>query len=122
MTIQNDQTLDIQDTKRSTLNERLETIGWSLFLILIGIIWIIPAEQEPEGGWLIGIGLIMLGLNAARYFKGLNISGFTTFLGLGAFIFGMIDFYGADFQIIPIAIILIGASIILKPLLEKGQA
>ena len=44
----------------------------------------------------------MLRLNEARYVKSIPISGFTTCLGLGAFIVGLLDFYGADFEIIPI--------------------
>ena len=53
--------------QKLALNARLEAIGWALFLIWIGGLWLMPDERLPEETWLIGAGLIMLGLNGVRY-------------------------------------------------------
>ena len=50
------------------LNKRLESVAWGLFLIMLGGFALVPDETIPKGVWSIGVGLIMLGLNPARYF------------------------------------------------------
>ena len=45
---------------KEALNWRLEAIGWGLFLIIIGALWLIPEQRVPEGAWLIAAGVIML--------------------------------------------------------------
>jgi hypothetical protein len=112
-----------QNVQKSDLSKRLEAIGWALFLIMIGGIWLVPNERVPQGAWLIGAGLIMLGLNVARHLSGVKISGFTIALGLLALILGVSGFLGAHLPFFPILLILIGAGIVLKRLFEeKSQA
>ena len=108
-----------EDSEKVALNKRLEQIGWGLFLIMIGGIALVPDQQVPAGTWLIGAGLIMLGLNVARYFNRLPLSGFTLTLGTLAIIMGASDFFGVDLPFFPILLIVIGASILLKPLFER---
>ena len=108
-----------EDSEKVVLNKRLEQIGWGLFLIMIGGIALVPDQQVPAGTWLIGAGLIMLGLNVARYFNRLPLSGFTLTLGTLAIIMGASDFFGVDLPFFPILLIVIGASILLKPLFER---
>ena len=67
--------------ENAALNKHLESIGWGFFLVMAGGSLLIPNDVAPNGLWTIGVGLIMLGLNAARYFNGLKMSGFTTVLG-----------------------------------------
>jgi hypothetical protein len=112
-----------QNVQKSDLSKRLEAIGWALFLIMIGGIWLVPNERVPQGAWLIGAGLIMLGLNVARHLSGIKISGFSIVLGLLALILGVSGFLGARLPFFPILLILIGAGIVLKRLFEgKSQA
>ncbi len=105
-----------------TLNKRLEQIGWGLFLIMIGGIALVPDRQIPEGTWLIGAGLIMLGLNLARYINHLPLSSFTLVVGTLAIMMGASDFFGVELPFFPILLIVIGASILLKPLFERGPS
>ena len=65
----------VEDPERAALNKRLETIAWGAFLILLGGFMFVPEEIIKGGWWSIGVGLIMLGLNAARYVNGLRMSG-----------------------------------------------
>jgi hypothetical protein len=113
------QDLSDQDTRNKSLNKRLEDIGWGLFLIMIGVIWLVPGAQLPHGFWLIGAAAIMLGLNAVRYLNGIKMSGFTIALGLLALAAGLGSLFGLKLPLFAILLILIGASIILKPLFEK---
>jgi len=54
----------------------------------------IPDTTVAAGFWSIGIGLIFLGLNAARYMNGIRMSGFTTFLGILSVIGGIAQLLG----------------------------
>jgi hypothetical protein len=101
-----------QPAARPALDHRLESIGWALFLIMIGGIGLIP--NVPQSTWLVGTGLIMLGLNLARYRNGIRVSNFTVLLGILALLFGMGGMTGANLPFFPILLILIGADILVK--------
>ncbi len=109
----------VADPEKAALNKRLETAFWGLFLIMLGGQFLLKNFNLPEGIWDIGIGLIFLGLNAARYFSGLRMSGFTTFLGILALVGGLaqmlfkFDLGGA------LLLILLGAYLILKPWFDQ---
>ncbi|MDX1614161.1 MAG: hypothetical protein R3300_07605 [Candidatus Promineifilaceae bacterium] len=62
-----------------------------------------------------GVGLIVLGLNVARYENRIRMSGFTIGLGIIALLTGVGDRRGVDVPVLPILLILIGANIVLKP-------
>ena len=96
------------------LNRRLETISWGLFLIMLGGFALLPSVKE--GTWLIGAGVIMLGLNAVRLALGIRTSGFTLILGTVALLSGIGSVYGIDFPVGPLLIILIGLAIIVRAL------
>ena len=109
------------DPDKATLNKRLETMAWGAFLILLGGFMFVPDEIIKGGWWSIGVGLIMLGLNAARYFSGLRMSGFTTFLGIVAVFGGILDLVGIEGINAAILLIVLGGYLILKPFFEKRQ-
>jgi hypothetical protein len=113
------QSLSDQNTRNQRLNKRLEDLGWGLFLIMIGALWLTPGAQLPKGIWLIGAAAIMLGLNAARYLSGIKMSGFTIALGVLALAAGLGGFLGVTVPTFAVLLILLGASIICRPLFEK---
>jgi hypothetical protein len=117
--IMKEERLTDQDQQKMHLNKRLEAIAWGLFLIMIGGLWLLPDQTVPEGTWLFGVGVIMLGLNGVRYLYGIKMSGFTIFLGIVALIIGVGSFLGMDLPIFPILIILWGLSVVLEPFLKK---
>ena len=108
------------DAKRD-LDKRMEQVGWALFLIMIGGLGLVPDNIVPEPAWLIGAGLIMLGLNFARFLNGIRVSGFTVVVGLIAIGSGVTDIIGADLPILPIILILIGASLLYRSLFERDR-
>jgi hypothetical protein len=103
---------------KDALNRRLETVGWGLFLIIIGALWLIPDQVVPEGTWLIAAGFIMLGMNVVRYRNDITMSKSTLVLGILAVVFGISDFVGVALPFFPILVILFGAAIILRPWLD----
>ncbi len=111
--------MSIEEKQKLHLNKKLEAAGWGFFLIMIGGLWLLPDETIPEGTWLIGVGIIMLGLNAARYMYGIKMSGFTVVLGIIALSIGAGDLFGVDLPVFPILLILWGLSVVLEPFLKK---
>lgn len=72
-----------------TINRRLEVVAWGAFFIWWGLTELFPTF--PEGIGAMGIGIILLGLNAARSLNGLPGSGFTTTLGILALVLGALE-------------------------------
>jgi len=119
MAANNDKPKSNVDAPKRALDKRLEALGWGLFLVMIGCLWLVPEGTVPEGTWLIGTGVIILGLMGVRYIYGIKISGFWLVLGIVALAFGISDVFGLNIPVFPILLIIFGVSIILKPLLKK---
>ncbi len=103
-----------EEMRKRDLNKRLETVGWGLFLIMLGGFAL--AKDVPEGTWLIGAGLIMLGLNAVRLLLGIRASWFTLILGTIALLSGLGSVYGIEVPVGPLLVILIGLAVIVRAL------
>ena len=108
-------------TDKAATNKRLESIGWGLFLIMLGGFALVPGDTVPKGAWSIGVGVIMLGLNAARYRYGIRMSGFTTVLGIIAIASGVVEWAGVDDLGGAFLLIILGAYLLLKPWFDKRQ-
>ena len=65
---------------RKTLDKRYEVIAWGAGFMWVGILGFVPGEQNGIG--VLGIGLILLGLNLARSLSKIPTNGFTTVLGI----------------------------------------
>ena len=107
------------ETEKKELNKRLDNAAWGLFLVMLGCLWLIPDEQVPEDTWLLGAGVILLGLNAVRYLNGIRMSGFTIFLGVLGILLGIGGLLGVDLPVFPILVILIGLGMVLGPVFRR---
>lgn len=106
------------DTK-ARLNRRIEGTGWALLLIVIGcLVW---WESAPEGTWLVGTGLILLGVNAARYVNDIPTNAFTVGLGALAILLGLGKFLGLALPVLPLLLILIGMYILYRTVIEPER-
>jgi hypothetical protein len=121
MSAQNTQAAPIQNPEKAALNKRLESIGWGLFLIMLGGFALVPSATLPKGLWSIGIGVIMLELNVTRYFYKIKMSGFTTVLGVIAIISGVLELMGQNDLGGAIFLIVLGAYLLVKPWFDKRQ-
>jgi hypothetical protein len=109
--IQHDQTARVTE---KTLN----ATGWGLFFIWIGIAFL------ANVGWgvgLLGVGLIMVGSQAARAFNGLSVERFGMLLGTCLAVAGAFHALGIRLDTTPIApwiiptlLIVAGAAILLS--------
>ncbi len=100
----------MQDTR--SLNRRYETIAWGAFFIVLGVTSLIPGL--PPGFGTLGVGVILLGLNLARYLSQIPTSSFTVVLGIIAICLGLADIARAlinpaiELPVFPILLIVIG--------------
>ena len=111
----------VRDPEKAELNKRMESVAWGLFLIMLGGFALVPQNTIPKGAWSIGVGVIMLGLNAARYFYKIRMSGFTTFLGIISLAGGIVELLGITSLDAALILIVLGAYLILKPWFEKHK-
>jgi hypothetical protein len=111
----------VQDPEKADLNKRLETMAWGLFLIMLGGFVFVPRTLVAEGIWSIGVGVIMLGLNVARYFNQIKMSGFTTFLGLIALLGGVLQLFGLRTFEGAVLLIVLGGYLILRPWFDERK-
>jgi drug/metabolite transporter (DMT)-like permease len=121
MTTEHKQVSTDESTRKVVLSKRLEDFGWAVLLIVIGTIWLVPEKLMPKGSWLIAAGIIMLGLNAIRYFNGIKMVGFSLVAGMLALLAGFGEFFGLTLPLFAIALIVIGLVMLIKPLLEKNS-
>jgi hypothetical protein len=113
----NTQKAEFADTDLASAAKRLDQIGWGIFLVMIGVIWLVPGV--PQGTWLIGTGVLLLVLNAIRSRLGIPFGGVSVALGVLALAAGLGDFTGIKLPLFPICLVIIGATLILKPLVSQ---
>jgi hypothetical protein len=97
----------MENTRKFTFN--LEAIAWGALFILWGITELFPSL--PKGTGALGIGLILIGLNAARSWTGQSTSSFTITIGILALILGGLElarpFLSLPFELPIFAILLL---------------
>lgn len=109
------------DPQKAALNKNMETVAWGFFLIMLGGFFFVPDTIVKGGVWSLGVGAILLGLNAARYFNGIRMSGFTTFLGILSIVGGGLELGGMKGIDGAVFLIVLGSYLILKPYFDKQK-
>ena len=111
----------MENTRKPTFD--LEAIAWGVFFILWGITELLPSL--PDGTGAISIGVILIGLNLARSWKGQPTSGFTTALGFLAILLGGLElahpYLHLTFELPIFAILLLALGLILLGNALKGS-
>lgn len=111
--------------KTRTLNPELyEAVGWSALLLWWGVRLLLPSL--PEGTGLLGTGLILIGLNAARSIAGIPTRWGTTAVGILVIVWGALELLGTFMHLATefgIAILLITCGLILLVrILQRSNA
>jgi hypothetical protein len=103
----NNQELDTAE--RSELARKLDAVGWGLFFIWMG------GALFGQVGWgagLLGVGIITLGVQAARKYFGLNLEGFWIAVGFFFVAGGIWELFNIPFGLWPILCIVAGAALL----------
>ncbi len=89
---------------------------WGGLFVWWGITELVPSL--PDGSGAIGIGLILIGVNIARWFSGIPASRFSTTLGILALIWGGLELAGVllslpfELPIFAIVLIVLGVLVV----------
>lgn len=103
-----------------------EAIAWGAFFILWGITELIPSL--PDGTGALGIGLILLGLNAARRVTGLPTSLFTITMGILSSVWGGLELAGVilnlpfEFPVFAILLMVLGVIVLAREISANRNA
>lgn len=105
-------------------NRNFETIAWGVIFVWWGILELVPF---PKGVGALGLGLILLGLNAARARNGIAISNFSITLGILSLVLGGLELAGPvlnlpfELPIFAILLIVLGGITFTRGWMDRNQ-
>ena len=95
--------------EREALSQRLDAVGWALFMIWVGFAFLV----DIGWGWgLLGVAAIILGETAVRWNRDLNVGGFWVVVGLMFLVGGLWELLQVPWPLAPILIIGCGLAIL----------
>jgi hypothetical protein len=95
---------------------KLDAVGWGLFLIWLGIVLLAKAQTSVA---LLGIGIIMLGVQLARLVLKIKWEGFWFVVGLLFIIGSLWQLANTRIELIPILLIAAGLALVLTRFLPR---
>ncbi len=110
-------------SEKSPNDKVLVAIAWGVFIVLLGAGWIWSAYYQVDTGiyLALGVGVILLALNFARWGMKITISKGSLFIGLLALALSGSGIVGYALPFIPTVIVLVGLFIVAEAL-EKITA
>ena len=63
----------IENQKKKAQLDKINGIGFAVFLVFLGVLWLLPKDALPDTTWLIGLGIIIIGGNIARRLNGIRL-------------------------------------------------
>jgi hypothetical protein len=91
--------------------DKLSTVGWSLFLIWVGIALLMKLKVSIG---LLGVGVITLIVQVARKYFGLKLEGFWVVIGLLFIAGGLWELFKPNLPLMPILLIAAGAVLLVS--------
>ena len=96
------------------LNRRYSLVGWGALFVWIGAASFLPGERLPFGLGLLGIGVILLGINLARRaIHALSVNRTDITLGTIALALGAAEL-SRSLVVVPIGLIAIGLFLLIR--------
>lgn len=106
----------LEATERSKISEKLDAVGWGLFFVWIGSALLF---EFSWGVTLVGIGIITLGGQLARFSSKLKIEGCWVVVSMAFLLGGIWQLVDAELPLVPILLILAGLTVLLARFLPK---
>jgi hypothetical protein len=103
-------------TEKRNLSARMEAMEWGLFFIWIGIVFLL---HIGAGVGLLGIGLIILGVQVARKNHNLELEKFWIIFGLLFVIGGLWELFNIKLPLV--SLLFIGAGVAILVSIAKGR-
>ena len=103
-------------TEKTLLEQRFDAIGWGLFFVWMGIALLLDV------GWglgLLGVGIITLGAQGARYLYKVRVEGFWVVVGVIFLLGGIMNLAQAGISLVPILLIVAGAALLISVFRKK---
>jgi len=91
--------------------DKLSAVGWSLFLIWVGIALLMKLDVSIG---LLGVGVITLAVQAARKYFKLKLEGFWVVIGLLFVIGGLWELFRPNLPLVPVLLIVAGAALLVS--------
>jgi len=105
----------IEQQDRASL---FDTIGWALFFIWVGVAWLMGFGF---GYGLLGVGILTLGMQAARWIFGVTVEGFWVVIGLAFFVGGFWELWNIQIPLVPIILIAVGLALLFWHVTRTGK-
>lgn len=105
----------METTGRSDLNNKvLNGVAWGAFFVVLGVGWLasIAYSLDVAAYIAVGIGVILVAINLARFSGGISLSKFSLFIGLIALALGTAGLVGYELPLIPTLIVLVGLFVV----------
>jgi hypothetical protein len=93
---------------KQILNRRYETAAWGSIFLLIGVLSLIPGGQD--GMLVLGVGIVLIGLNLARHQSNIPTNGATILLGILTLALGAVAMLRPWLELPPFEVPLIPAA------------
>jgi len=98
--------------------DKLSTVGWSLFLIWVGIALLMKLDASIG---LLGIGVITLLVQGARKCFNLKLEGFWVVIGLLFVVGSLWEIYKPNLPLVPVLLIVVGSALLVSAIRHLMQ-
>lgn len=99
-----------QFMERQDRSSMFDAIGWALFFIWVGVAWLM---EVGLGYGLLGVGVLTLVMQGARYLRDVRIEGFWVVVGLAFFVGGFWEIWSVAIPLVPVVLIAVGIALLI---------
>jgi hypothetical protein len=102
------------------VDSRIDAAGWGLFFLMSGAMLLVPGL--PAGGWLTGVGILLIGLSALRAMLGLPVSTFSVIMAVVLVATGLGEAAGVAVPWFALMLVLCGLALVIGELVRRPHA